>query len=137
MKRFTDYFEYKEEQKELLAQALDMLTLVEKRASRIYREQRAHKRIDRQGLFVVSFPEIFSEIEDKNIRETVTIMGRSILQSGISLVCIDHIPQEKINIMLPISKPLHLWVSSRIVRKQKIMDEFWEYGVEFLARIDV
>ena len=137
MKRFTDYFEYNEEQKELLTQALDMLSLIEKRASRIYREQRAHKRIDRQGLFVVSFPEFFSEIEEKKHSETVTIMGRSISQSGISLVCVDHIPQEEINIMLPISKPLQLWVSSRIVRKQKIMDDFWEYGIQFLSRITV
>lgn len=137
MKRFTDYYQYSPQQKHLLSKALNILALVEERAKRIYADQRAHQRIDYSGLIVISIPEGFSKAIEIYSGEMVTVLGRSISLSGISLVCPDVIPQEEIFVKLPLNSPIHTWFSSRIVRRRKVLDDFWEYGVQFLERIDV
>ncbi|MFH1304671.1 MAG: PilZ domain-containing protein, partial [Planctomycetota bacterium] len=137
LKSFTDYYHYTSRQQQLLVKALNILSLVEERARRLYADRRAHQRIDFQGLIVVSIPEGYSKTIEIYSGEMVTVLGRSISQSGISLVCPDHIPQEEIFVKLPLCEPIHTWFSSRIVRRRKILDDFWEYGVQFLGRIDV
>lgn len=114
-----------------------MLALIEERAKRLYADQRAHQRIDYQGLVVVSIPRKFSQAIEIYSGEMVTVSGRSLSQSGISLVCSDLIQQEEIFVKLPLNSPIHTWFSSKIVRKRKIIDDFWEYGVQFLGRVDV
>jgi len=137
LKSYTDYHHYTPRQKQLLTQALKMLALIEERAKRLYADQRAHQRIDYQGLVVVSIPQKFSQAIEIYAGEMVTMPGRSLSKSGISLVCSDLIQQEEIFVKLPLNSPIHTWFSSKIVRKRKIIDDFWEYGVQFLGRVDV
>lgn len=137
LKQFTDYHRLSPHQQHLLEKVLKVLALVEERAKRVYADQRAHKRIDYKGLIVVSVPEAFSKTIEIYSGDMVTMVGRSLSQSGISLVSPDVIPQEDIFVKLPFESPVHTWFSSRIVRRRKVLDDFWEYGVQFLARVDV
>ncbi len=137
MKSFTDFYEYSAEQVQLLPKVVNLLSQIEERAKNIYGKQRSHPRIDFRGLIVVSFSIDFSEPIEIYSGEMITVLGRSVSQSGISLICPDHITQEELFLKLPLSESMDTWFSSKIVRKRRILDAFWEYGIQFQARLDV
>ncbi|QDT95598.1 PilZ domain-containing protein [Gimesia aquarii] len=137
MKTFTDFYEYSQEQQQLLPKVVNLLSQIEERAKHIYGKQRAHPRIDFRGLIVISFSIDFTEPIEIYSGEMITVLGRSVSQSGISLICPDHIAQEELFLKLPLSQSIDTWFSSKIVRKRRILDAFWEYGIQFQARLDV
>lgn len=111
---------------------LDALDRGEARLEDVYNKQRTHARKAFRGLVTVS---LSCDAEGQPIPEhTFRAWARNVSQSGVSFV--DLRPIKDPQILVGLGQPESLtWFQGEVVRARRVQDEFWEYGVKFVARM--
>ncbi|MCC6125143.1 MAG: HD domain-containing protein [Pirellulales bacterium] len=132
LESITSLEHYSEAEKRRVLDALDILDNSAQITTRTYQSKRSENRIALRTVASICIPDSRSPIVNVKSGRLLRVMTRDISNRGISFVCPDALPQERILIGLPVNDRDTRWFFSDIVRAREIADTgFWEHAVIF------
>ena len=69
-------------------------------------------------------------------REMTEAYARDLSASGVGFIHPQNLPTDKITVCLSFKNNKCIYVNGKIVRRRKVHNDFWEYGVQFTDRAD-
>ncbi|WP_298868854.1 PilZ domain-containing protein [uncultured Gimesia sp.] len=127
--------QYTDKQNRAISRVLDTLDRLEKRTDAHFSDNRAHERKNFRGVVWIATDPVNRAVTDEV--NAIKVWSRSISQSGLSFIYPFRIYQKLIQVGIPVQDNQVTWFRVEIVRDKEIEEEqFWEYGVRFLGKVN-
>jgi hypothetical protein len=132
----TSLEDYSEAEKRRVFDALDLLDNSAQLTNRTYQHQRNDDRIALRTVATICLPDPRSPIVNLKSNRLLRVLTRDVSSRGVSFVCPDELPQERILVGLHVNAQETKWFLSDIVRAREISDTgFWEHAALFRQSI--
>jgi HD-GYP domain-containing protein (c-di-GMP phosphodiesterase class II) len=134
----TSLEHYSETEKRRVLDALDILDNSSQITTRTYQSKRSENRVALRTVASICFPNPRNPIVNVKSGPLLRVVTRDISNRGVSFVCPDELPQERILIGLQVNERDTRWFLSDIVRAREVADTgFWEHAVIFRQAIAI
>lgn len=128
--------QYSPKQEKSAHRLLESLERNELRTQSVYNTQRSTPRRSFGGTIEVTLKNPYPVSEEKQ-NETITVYSADISGGGAGFIYPGEITQSELIVQIPINGRDPLIFKGTIVRRKEIVEEqFWEYGVKFIERLD-
>lgn len=124
--------QYTESEKRRVFAALELLDNSAQVSTRSYQHKRGEQRVALRTIATVCIPDPNNPIVSLNSGRLLRVLTRDVSPRGLSFVCPDELPVDRILIGLHVNEKDTKWFISDIIRAREVGDTgFWEHAAVF------